>query len=162
MKVMHDPDTVHLVQVTGVVPVGDTPEAFAAFMAKERERLGAVIAKSGIVMTEWPASRDTFTAQLRARPIQNAGVAVTYMCSLFAASQESVTRGEMADSAWHPALRLASSTKRVKERDQFVTSLRTARNDKGLANNANPLFDLVGRVGIEPTTNGLRVRCSTS
>src|SRR5665213_1213141 len=30
------------------------------------------------------------------------------------------------------------------------------------SNYANPLFDLVGRVGIEPTTNGLRVRCSTS
>ena len=52
MKVMHDPDTVRRVQVTGLVPAGDTPEAFSAFMAKERERLSAVIAKSGIVMTE--------------------------------------------------------------------------------------------------------------
>jgi tripartite-type tricarboxylate transporter receptor subunit TctC len=52
IKVMHDPDTVHRVQVTGLVPVGDSPEAFAAFMAKERERLSAVISKSGIVMTE--------------------------------------------------------------------------------------------------------------
>jgi tripartite-type tricarboxylate transporter receptor subunit TctC len=52
MKVMHDPDTVRRIEATGLVPAGDTPEAFAAFMAKERERLGAVIAKSGIVMTE--------------------------------------------------------------------------------------------------------------
>ncbi|MEP7060974.1 MAG: tripartite tricarboxylate transporter substrate binding protein [Betaproteobacteria bacterium] len=52
IKVMHDPDTVRLVQATGLVPAGDSPEAFSAFMAKERERLGAVIAKSGIVMTE--------------------------------------------------------------------------------------------------------------
>ena len=49
---MHDPDTVRRVEATGVVPAGDAPEAFASFMAKERERLGAVIAKSGIVMTE--------------------------------------------------------------------------------------------------------------
>ena len=52
IKVMHDPDTVRRVQATGLVPAGDSPEAFSAFMAKERERLGAVIAKSGIVMTE--------------------------------------------------------------------------------------------------------------
>jgi tripartite-type tricarboxylate transporter receptor subunit TctC len=51
VKVMHDPDTVSRVQATGVVAVGDSPEQFAAFMAKERERLGSVIAKSGIVMT---------------------------------------------------------------------------------------------------------------
>jgi tripartite-type tricarboxylate transporter receptor subunit TctC len=52
IRVMHDPDTVRRVEATGVVPAGDPPEAFASFMAKERERLGAVIAKSGIVMTE--------------------------------------------------------------------------------------------------------------
>jgi tripartite-type tricarboxylate transporter receptor subunit TctC len=52
IKVMHDPDTVRRVQATGLVLAGDSPEAFSAFMAKERERLGAVIAKSGIVMTE--------------------------------------------------------------------------------------------------------------
>ncbi len=51
-KVMHDPDTVHKVQVTGLVPAGDSPAAFSAFIAKERERLSEVIAKSGIVMTE--------------------------------------------------------------------------------------------------------------
>jgi tripartite-type tricarboxylate transporter receptor subunit TctC len=52
VKVMHDPDTIRRVEATGLVPAGDSPEAFASFMAKERERLGAVIAKSGIVMTE--------------------------------------------------------------------------------------------------------------
>ncbi len=52
IKVMHDPDTVRRVQATGLVPAGDSPEAFSAFMAKERERLGAVISKSGIVMTD--------------------------------------------------------------------------------------------------------------
>jgi tripartite-type tricarboxylate transporter receptor subunit TctC len=52
VKVMHDPDTIRRVEATGLVPAGDSPEAFATFMAKERERLGAVIAKSGIVMTQ--------------------------------------------------------------------------------------------------------------
>ena len=37
---------------TGAVPAGDSPAAFAAFMARERERLGEVIAKSGIVLTD--------------------------------------------------------------------------------------------------------------
>ena len=30
------------------------------------------------------------------------------------------------------------------------------RNNKGPASRADPLFDLVGRVGVDPTTNGLR------
>jgi len=37
---------------TGAVPAGDSPAAFAAFMAKERDRLGEVIAKSGIVLSD--------------------------------------------------------------------------------------------------------------
>jgi tripartite-type tricarboxylate transporter receptor subunit TctC len=37
---------------TGAVPAGDSPAAFAAFMARERERLGEVIAKGGIVLTD--------------------------------------------------------------------------------------------------------------
>jgi len=52
VKVMHLPDVMERVQATGAVPVGDTPEQFAAFMAKERARLGDVIAKSGIVLTD--------------------------------------------------------------------------------------------------------------
>ena len=36
-----------------------------------------------------------------------------------------------------------------------------APNEKGL-HRCKPLELLVGRVGIEPTTNGLRVRCSTN
>jgi len=37
---------------TGAVPVGDRPEAFETFMATERKRLGDVITRSGIVLTE--------------------------------------------------------------------------------------------------------------
>ena len=52
VKAMHDPDVAQKVQATGAQSVGDTPEAFAAFMASERSRLGEVIAKSGIVLTD--------------------------------------------------------------------------------------------------------------
>ena len=52
VKAMHLPDVKERVQVTGAVAVGDTPEQFATFMAKERARLGDVIAKSGIVLTD--------------------------------------------------------------------------------------------------------------
>src|SRR6185312_17437538 len=58
---------------------------------------------------------------------------------------------------------------RGREPDDACTDDRYARDHvsaagkhKGLAAEANPLKWLVGRVGIEPTTNGLRVRCSTS
>ena len=34
--------------------------------------------------------------------------------------------------------------------------------EKGFDNVPNPLMLLVGREGFEPSTNGLRVRCSTS
>jgi tripartite-type tricarboxylate transporter receptor subunit TctC len=37
---------------TGASPAGNGPAEFAAFMTKERQRLGDVIAKSGIVLTE--------------------------------------------------------------------------------------------------------------
>jgi tripartite-type tricarboxylate transporter receptor subunit TctC len=37
---------------TGAVPAGDSAAAFAAFMAKERQRLGEVIAKTGIVLAD--------------------------------------------------------------------------------------------------------------
>lgn len=52
VKVMHLPDVKERVRATGAVPVGDSPEQFAAFMAKERARLGEIIAKSGIVLTD--------------------------------------------------------------------------------------------------------------
>jgi len=34
------------------VPAGDTAAAFAAFMASERQRLGDVITKTGIVLAD--------------------------------------------------------------------------------------------------------------
>ena len=37
---------------TGAAPVGDPPAEFEAFMANERQRLGDVIAKRGIVLTD--------------------------------------------------------------------------------------------------------------
>jgi len=51
-KAMRQPDVRDKVQATGAVPVGDSPQAFTAFMAKERQRLGDVIAKSGIVLND--------------------------------------------------------------------------------------------------------------
>jgi len=36
----------------GAVPAGDSPQAFDAFMARERQRLGDVISKSGIVLAD--------------------------------------------------------------------------------------------------------------
>ena len=41
-----------MVLKTDANPAGDSPAAFAAFMANERERLGQVITKSHIVLTE--------------------------------------------------------------------------------------------------------------
>ena len=52
VRVMHMPDVIASVQAAGAVPVGDSPEAFAAFMANERRRLGEVVAKTGIVLAE--------------------------------------------------------------------------------------------------------------
>jgi tripartite-type tricarboxylate transporter receptor subunit TctC len=52
VNAMHVPDVKERVQATGAVPIGDTPEQFAAFMVKERARLGEVITKSGIVLAD--------------------------------------------------------------------------------------------------------------
>ena len=51
-KVMNQPDVKEQVLRTGAVPAGDTPAEFEAFMAKERQRLGDVISRSGIVLNE--------------------------------------------------------------------------------------------------------------
>ena len=46
-------------------------------------------------------------------------------------------------------------------RDWVVTVWLHQKKERGRSSD-QPLNFLVGRVGIEPTTNGLRVRCSTS
>lgn len=51
-KVMHQADVKAKVLATGATPVGDSPAEFEAFMAKERQRLGDVITKRGIVLTD--------------------------------------------------------------------------------------------------------------
>jgi tripartite-type tricarboxylate transporter receptor subunit TctC len=45
-------DTRERIAKTGAVPVGDTSEAFEAFINAERTRLGEVIAKTGIVLAD--------------------------------------------------------------------------------------------------------------
>ncbi len=52
VKSMNLPDVKERVLKTGAVPVGDRPADFEAFMATERQRLGDVIARSGIVLKE--------------------------------------------------------------------------------------------------------------
>lgn len=52
VKAMNLPDVKERVLKTGAVPVGDTPAAFEAFMSKERQRLGEVISKTGIVLAD--------------------------------------------------------------------------------------------------------------
>ena len=52
VKVMNQPDVKERVLATGATPAGDSPAAFEAFMAKERQRLGDVTAKRGIVLTD--------------------------------------------------------------------------------------------------------------
>jgi tripartite-type tricarboxylate transporter receptor subunit TctC len=52
VKVMSMPDVKERVLATGATPAGDSPAAFEAFMAKERQRLGDVIVKRGIVLTD--------------------------------------------------------------------------------------------------------------
>jgi len=52
VKVMSQADVKDKVLATGATPAGDSPAAFEAFMAKERRRLGDVIVKRGIVLTE--------------------------------------------------------------------------------------------------------------
>jgi tripartite-type tricarboxylate transporter receptor subunit TctC len=49
---MNLPDVKERVLKTGAVPVGDRPAAFAAFMANERQKLGEVVTRSGIVLTD--------------------------------------------------------------------------------------------------------------
>lgn len=51
-KVMNQPNVKERVLGTGAVPAGDTPAELETFMAKERQRLGEVIARSGIVLSE--------------------------------------------------------------------------------------------------------------
>jgi tripartite-type tricarboxylate transporter receptor subunit TctC len=52
VKVMNQPDAKERVLATGATPAGDSQAAFEAFMAKERQRLGEVITKRGIVLTD--------------------------------------------------------------------------------------------------------------
>jgi len=52
VSVMNLTDVKDRVLKTGAVPAGDGAAAFEAFMARERQRLGEVIAKSGIVLAD--------------------------------------------------------------------------------------------------------------
>jgi tripartite-type tricarboxylate transporter receptor subunit TctC len=52
VNAMNLPDVKDRVLKTGAVPAGDRAAAFEAFMAAERQRLGEVIAKSGIVLAD--------------------------------------------------------------------------------------------------------------
>ena len=51
-RTLSSPDVKEGVTRTGAVPAGDTAAAFAAFMTSERQRLGDVIAKTGIVLAD--------------------------------------------------------------------------------------------------------------
>lgn len=52
VKVMSQPDLREKVLATGATPVGDSQAAFEAYMTKERQRLGEVITKRGIVLSD--------------------------------------------------------------------------------------------------------------
>ena len=52
IKTMRLPDVKDRVQNTGAAPAGDSSAAFEAFIARERQRLGDVITKTGIVLTD--------------------------------------------------------------------------------------------------------------
>ena len=52
IKAIQSPDVRDRIIRTGAVPAGDGAAAFEAFMAKERRRLGEVITKSGIALTD--------------------------------------------------------------------------------------------------------------
>ena len=52
VKVMSQPDVKEKVLATGATPAGDSQAAFEAYMTQERQRLGEVITKRGIVLTE--------------------------------------------------------------------------------------------------------------
>jgi tripartite-type tricarboxylate transporter receptor subunit TctC len=51
-KAMNQQDIKDQVLRTGAVPSGEGPEEFTKFMANERERLGDVIRRSGIVLKD--------------------------------------------------------------------------------------------------------------
>ena len=52
VRVMNRPDVKAQVLKAGAVPAGGSADAFAAFMATERQRLGEVIAKAAIVLAD--------------------------------------------------------------------------------------------------------------
>ena len=52
VKAMGQADLRERVLKTGALPAGDGPVAFTAFMARERQRLGEVITKTGIVLAD--------------------------------------------------------------------------------------------------------------
>ena len=52
VKALNLPDTRERIARTGAVAVGDSAEAFEAFIAAERKRLGDVIARTGIVLAD--------------------------------------------------------------------------------------------------------------
>lgn len=52
VRTLRSPDVKEGVTRTGAVPAGDTAAAFAAFMTGERQRLGDVITKTGIVLAD--------------------------------------------------------------------------------------------------------------
>jgi tripartite-type tricarboxylate transporter receptor subunit TctC len=52
VNAMNLPEVKQQVLKTGAVPAGDSAAAFDAFMARERQRLGDVIAKTGIVLAD--------------------------------------------------------------------------------------------------------------
>ena len=52
VKVMSQADLKEKVVATGATPAGDSQAAFGAYMAKERQRLGEVITKRNIVLTD--------------------------------------------------------------------------------------------------------------
>jgi tripartite-type tricarboxylate transporter receptor subunit TctC len=52
VKAMNLPEVKDRVLKTGAVPAGDRAAAFEAFMARERQRLGEVIARSGIALAD--------------------------------------------------------------------------------------------------------------
>jgi hypothetical protein len=49
---MGEADLRERVLKTGALPAGDGAAPFAAFMARERQRLGEVITKTGIVLAD--------------------------------------------------------------------------------------------------------------
>ena len=46
------PDVQEKIRSTGAIAIGNSPQAFESFMANERKRLGEVIAKTGIILSD--------------------------------------------------------------------------------------------------------------